>query len=441
MADLFGSDSEQEAEQETSNSTKKNKSPRNNDSDQDDGSGSEKNRKVKSKMEDLFGSDSDDGSPVKKKNRDRSDDEDEPLATRETQPYSSWKSRERLMIEVPSLPRPNPQHELYYVKLPNVLSINSLPFDPESFTGEKVEEEYLDEEGAVRVKLKDVENVIRWRYARDAEDNLIHDAAGETQMESNARVVQWSDGSRQLFIGNEVLDLATTLTGGDNHHLYVRQAGLIQMHGMLTKKINFRPHNLMSTAHQRLKVAVKEKSKKGPKTVLTATVFDPEKEKEKLEEDWEASSRLRQRQRKKQDAYGISAGLTKNYLEKGEEDEVAYEGDLSAIKESFGIKKKKTSTRTAPKKRARESEQDEEERDRRLMKSKEDKPAPKRAKPVESEEEASARSSSEEEAEYSMDKFDAGPKEEKKRSRERKKRKKEESSSEESIEVDDEDDD
>ena len=44
--------------------------------------------------------------------------------------------------------------ELYFVKMPNFLSIERKPFDPSSFEDEMEEDEVLDEEGRARLKLK-----------------------------------------------------------------------------------------------------------------------------------------------------------------------------------------------------------------------------------------------------------------------------------------------
>lgn len=43
---------------------------------------------------------------------------------------------------------------LYFVKLPNFLSVDSRPFDQEHYEDEIDEDEYLDEEGRGRLKLK-----------------------------------------------------------------------------------------------------------------------------------------------------------------------------------------------------------------------------------------------------------------------------------------------
>jgi len=39
-----------------------------------------------------------------------------------------------------------------------------------------------------------VENTVRWRYARDEHGNMTYDELGNQLKESNARVVRWSDG-------------------------------------------------------------------------------------------------------------------------------------------------------------------------------------------------------------------------------------------------------
>jgi len=42
------------------------------------------------------------------------------------------------------------------------------------------------------------------------------------QYESNARFVKWSDGSMQLLLGSEVLDLSVQNATQDQSHLFVR---------------------------------------------------------------------------------------------------------------------------------------------------------------------------------------------------------------------------
>ena len=43
---------------------------------------------------------------------------------------------------------------MYLVKMPNFLSVETRPFDPNFYEGELDEDEILDEEGRTRLKLK-----------------------------------------------------------------------------------------------------------------------------------------------------------------------------------------------------------------------------------------------------------------------------------------------
>ncbi len=55
------------------------------------------------------------------------------------------------------------------------------------------------------------DSVIRWRK----NDN--------DKKESNTRVVRWNDGSLQLFVGDEVFDIAQQdMMNADNVHLYAK---------------------------------------------------------------------------------------------------------------------------------------------------------------------------------------------------------------------------
>ena len=105
--------------------------------------------------------------------------------------------------------------EIHFVKLPNFLSVESRPFDGETYEDEMDDEAtQQDEEGRTRLKLK-VENTIRWRQGFDKE--------GHPVKESNARIVKWSDGSYSLHLGNEIFDVHKQPLQSDFNHLFIRQ--------------------------------------------------------------------------------------------------------------------------------------------------------------------------------------------------------------------------
>jgi len=99
----------------------------------------------------------------------------------------------RIDVEIPKIST-DLGKGLHFVKLPNFLSVERRPFDPNSYEDEIDDEETMDEEGRARLKLK-VENTIRWRERFNEKGVFVK--------ESNARFVRWSDGSLSLHLGSE----------------------------------------------------------------------------------------------------------------------------------------------------------------------------------------------------------------------------------------------
>jgi RNA polymerase-associated protein LEO1 len=52
---------------------------------------------------------------------------------------------------------------------------------------------------------------------------------GTEVRESNARFVRWEDGSLQLFLGKEVLDVAEQDNSQNNNYLFAHTKGIIQV--------------------------------------------------------------------------------------------------------------------------------------------------------------------------------------------------------------------
>lgn len=66
----------------------------------------------------------------------------------------------RIEVEIPRVVA-DLGKSLSFAKLPNFLSVETRPFDPNSYEDEIDEDEVMDEEGRARLKLK-VENTIRY---------------------------------------------------------------------------------------------------------------------------------------------------------------------------------------------------------------------------------------------------------------------------------------
>ena len=192
-------------------------------------------------------------------------------------------------------------------KLSNIFAVETEAFDAATFASDDAD--HIEREF----------NVVRWRFKKDSRE-----------VESNARVVTWSDGSRHLVIGDDALELQERDTGANEEaYLYVRQPGLMQAKQRLSKKITFKPATLESKTHERLTKAIDKKhGYRGSRTMAYATNVDPEKEKEQadaeLEKAMRASAALARKQQKmmnedrdrRYDASRPEAGYSENYYER-----------------------------------------------------------------------------------------------------------------------------
>lgn len=198
----------------------------------------------------------------------------------------------RIDVEMPKITT-DLGKEIHFVKLPNFLSVETRPFDTETYEDEIDEEETLDEEGRARLKLK-VENTIRWRNVFNDESKLIK--------ESNARFVKWSDGSMSLHLGSEIFDVYKQPLQGDHNHLYIRQGTGLQGQAVFRTKLTFRPHSTESFTHRKMTMSLADRSQKttGIK-VLSQVGMNPDqnryemikKEEEKLRMAVRAQSKIK----------------------------------------------------------------------------------------------------------------------------------------------------
>ncbi|KAL3232317.1 RNA polymerase-associated protein LEO1 [Nakaseomyces bracarensis] len=188
----------------------------------------------------------------------------------------------------------NEHNEIFYAKVPAFLTIDPVPFDPQGFET-KVKDRlnnFSSKEDQLGDRLID-ENTVRWRYSRDAEQHVFK--------ESNAQIVQWSDGSFSLKLGSEYTDIIVNDT--DNTFLTVShdQQELMQCYdgGEITKTMMFIPTSTNSKIHQKLSKAVTRRNARenlGPGSYIIKQ--DPEIEKRELEKI--QSQVIRERRKRQQ---------------------------------------------------------------------------------------------------------------------------------------------
>jgi len=252
-------------------------------------------------------------------------------------------------LEYVQLPKPPPDSKLHYVRLPNILGLETKPFDPLTYEVRNLEEM---EDEAKKIMLPEA---IRWKYATSSE--------GKIDRESNARFVRWSDGSLQLFVGSEAYDVTVQDISQDNNYLFVRQKQFIKCHGNFQSKLIFRPSSLGSKSHQKLTSSM-QRHKKERRIKLHVPTVDPEvekAEKERVEDDL-IKARAKMALERKRKSYSGDKELSSSLLESGNSSaddieevfddpiDLQDEGNIGAIKAKY--------KKSREKKRSKETEDD-----------------------------------------------------------------------------------
>ncbi|ONM51085.1 protein LEO1 homolog isoform X2 [Zea mays] len=269
-------------------------------------------------VRDVFG-DSDEDEPAPYRSRHEIDEEshrspmeDEDQYEKDMQPddtvadedmrYESDENRELkpkekpvgppLDLVVPFKQPPARPDKMNVIKVSNIMGIDPKPFDPKTYVEEDV---FVTDESGTKKRIRLEDNIVRWRTIRNAD--------GTTSCESNARFVKWKDGSMQLLIGNEVLDISVHEAHHDQSHLFLRHGkGILQSQGRLLHKMQFMPSSLFSKSHRLLTALVDSQNKKTVKMQKWFETKDPEKakmEKERIQGQNIRAHSILQRKREK----------------------------------------------------------------------------------------------------------------------------------------------
>ncbi|CAN0074741.1 unnamed protein product [Ectocarpus sp. 4 AP-2014] len=200
-------------------------------------------------------------------------------------------------------------------RLPNILGVKTEAFDPDTY-----------EEEAEADEFKFTTNIIRWRHKRGNLGRPELGDDGRALRESNTRLVRWSDGSTQLLVGDEAFDVEEHPI--DRSALFVQQmtdeGSVLQCQGELTKKISFKPSNVLSKAHRTLTLAVRKRAVKGSRIKKYAETIDPEQVKQERARAEEAMHKQARRKHKDYRKYSNEDGssgrrpaMNIEYLEQG----------------------------------------------------------------------------------------------------------------------------
>ncbi|KAL8547124.1 hypothetical protein ACS0TY_006735 [Phlomoides rotata] len=241
-----------------------------------------------------------------------------------------------LELEIPLRQPPAISDKMNMIKVSNIMGIDPKPFDPRTYAEEDV---YVTDESGSKKRIRLENNVVRWRKVKNPD--------GTTSIESNARFVEWSDGSLQLLIGNEVLDISKQDARDEQSHLFIRHGkGILQSQGRILSKMRFMPSSLTSKSHRMLTALVDSRHKKVYKVKNCITDIDPEREKEKkekaLSQSIKASELLSRKKEKVHHKYTppvrrerqLSPGFLEDALEEEDEQDY-YEPRRSAVRRRF----------------------------------------------------------------------------------------------------------
>lgn len=242
-----------------------------------------------------------------------------------------------LNLVVPRQQPPARPDRMNVIKVSNIMGIDPRPFDPKTYVEEDV---YVTDESGTKKKIRLEDNIVRWRTVKNAD--------GTTSVESNARFVKWKDGTMQLLIGNEVLDISVHEANHDQSHLFLRSGkGVLQSQGRLLQKMRFMPSSLSSKSHRLLTALVDSQNKKTVKMQKWYDAKDPERvkqEKERAEGQSIRAHSILQRKREKvnrkytqpaRQRRQLSPGFLEDALDEDEETDNHYSSRRMASRGRF----------------------------------------------------------------------------------------------------------
>ena len=280
---------------------------------------------------------------------DGEEEEEEALEDLKLQP----RKVEMLDVERPLEKIPDPYFSVHSTKLPNILGIQTEAFEKDTYNPVKEEKDFHGY----------THNLIRWRYKRDENGQLMRDEENKLVRESNARFIKYSDGSIQLQIGEERFEIDShtsghsfvfltqkaTLTmasedgnnGDGSTSMNKRAVTLLESQGpAISSKLLARPSSLQSAAHRTMTLALRQKTMKSSRIVEVSTTHDPEmikQQKIKMKNDLMKD----ERRRSGADRASIASsrrrpGMNRNYLDDDYDDDDRYEStNITSMKKNI----------------------------------------------------------------------------------------------------------
>ena len=353
-------------------------------------------------MDDLFGSgsdddddddsssdDSDEDNDIKSTVKTRTGEVDDSSSRNDSKNNNLGQNKKNIHRPTENLflpPRFEISGDINMIRTSRLVGIQTKGYDSENFDKTADATWNTDEHGNKRYL-----NIIRWRYKKNKDGTIAMDEKGNKVTESNARIISWSDGTKSIQIGNELLDIDVKPLPQHQHWVYKQVMNkppdaeadtVLECAGDYVKsRWSVKPSSVNSKSHKELvRLQQKSRAKKKSKQDLikrTVTITDPEKDDEdrwKAEEK-EIQALERQRRRSKVDRfdeYANSGPLSANYLEEDndspsdDDDDEEEEWDAGRTLSNNNNNKQSRAERAAQRNAAKEDvmeEEDDEEQD------------------------------------------------------------------------------
>ncbi|KAG7385292.1 Paf1 complex component [Phytophthora pseudosyringae] len=259
---------------------------------------------------------------------------------------------------LPKTPKAPKTAKYFMSKMPNILRLV-----PEPYTKEAIRAEMANPSDETLYR-----NYVRWRYQRDPASGrvLLDDTTKLPRRESNAKLVQWEDGTFSMFVGKEALTLSRQKLANsflfvnemasdsprfqDSDDVVPGQESVLECHARLKEKFTIRPMTTASKSHKSLTMSMRAKHNKSVQKLKEyISELDGEREQEQRVKITDEKLRLQSRKKARQ-GYEYdrerSSRMDAQFLEEGY-DAMDYDDDehVGAIKEQFGKHKSSAALR------------------------------------------------------------------------------------------------
>ncbi|KAL7679456.1 putative leo1-like protein [Plasmopara halstedii] len=253
---------------------------------------------------------------------------------------------------LPRTPKAPNTTKYFISKMPNILR-----FVPEPYTKEGIRAEMENSSDETLYR-----NYVRWRYKRDPVSGrvLLDEETKLPLRESNAKLVQWEDGTFSMFVGKEALAMSRQKLANsflfvnemasdgpqfqDSDDVVPGQESVLECHARLQEKFTIRPMTTASKSHKGLTMSMRWRHNKSVQKMKEyISELDGEREQEQRVKITDEKLRLQNRKKARQ-GYEFdrdrSSRMDAQFLEDGY-DAIDYDDDehVGSIKEQFGKRK------------------------------------------------------------------------------------------------------